>query len=208
MRVSLPKRSRVEDDPAWTTAMRALRSRIGSDIKVSQTPWCIFLYPASAHAAVQAERAVRNVLAEHDVTAVVKCDRWNPISKSWTSHKDLMNAERRKSAATGRAAWLVRVGPSSHREMKALARRMEAEGFSVARRWRYLFVGANCEDDTHALANRIRGYGSVGIRIRVQRVYDRPPPVLVRPYRGGYIWVEAKSDWHSARNPFVPLACH
>ena len=85
-----------------------------------------------------------------------------------------MNAERRKSAATGRAAWLVRVGPSSHRELKALAQRLEAEGFSVARRWRCLFAGANCEDDTHALADQIRGYSSVGTRIRVQRVYDRP----------------------------------
>jgi hypothetical protein len=54
---------------------------------------------ASALAAVQAEQAVRDVLAEHDVEADVRCDRWNPISTSWTSHENLMNAERRKSAA-------------------------------------------------------------------------------------------------------------
>ena len=178
--------------------MRTLRSRTSSDIKVSQTPGRVFLYASSAHAAVQAEQVVHDVLAEHDVTADVQCDQWNPISKSWTSHEHLMNAERRKSAATGRAAWLVRVGPSSHRVLKALARRLEAEGFSVARRWGYLFAGANCEDDAHALADQIRSYSSVDTRIRVQRVYDRPPPVLVRPYRGGYFWVEAKSEWHSA----------
>jgi hypothetical protein len=179
--------------------MRTLHSRIGSDIKVSQAPRRVFLYAASAHAAVQVEQAVRHVLAEHDVAADVRCDRWNPISKSWTSHENLMKAERRKSAATGRAAWQVRVGPSSHRELKALARRLEADGFSVARRWWYLFAGANCEDDTHALAEQIRGYSSVDTQIRVQRVYDRPPPVRVRGQRGlGGGWYEADGEWHPA----------
>jgi hypothetical protein len=179
--------------------MRTLRSRISSDIEVSQAPGRVFLYAASTHAAVQAEQAVRNVLAEHGVKADVQCDRWNPIGKSWTSHEKLMKAERRKSAATGRAAWQVRVGPSSHRELKALARRLEAEGYSVARRWRYLFTGANCEDDAHALADRIRGYSSGDMRIGVQRVYDRPPPVRVPGQRGaGGGWYEADGEWHPA----------
>jgi hypothetical protein len=177
--------------------MRTLHGRISSDVKVSQTSMGVFLYSASAHAAARAERVAREVLAEHDVTADVRCDQWNPIGKSWNSHEKLMSAERRKSATTGRAAWLVRVGPTSHRELKALARRLEADGFSVARRWRYLFAGANCEDDAHALADQIRGYGSVGTRIRAQRVYDRPPPVRVSAPRGVLIWVEAKSEWHS-----------
>ena len=172
-------------------------SRISSDLKVSQTSNRVFLYAASAPAAAQAEQAVRDVLAEHDVTADVRCDRWNPVSKLWTSHEDLMKAERRKSAATGRAAWLVRAGPSSHHELKALAQHLEAEGFSVARWW-YLFAGANCEDDTHALADQIRGHISVGTRIQAQRVYDRPPPVRVPLPRGGHIWAEAKNEWHPA----------
>jgi hypothetical protein len=176
--------------------MQTLRSRI-SGIEVSQTRTGVFLYAASANAAVQAEHVVRDVLAEHAVTADVRCDRWNPIGKSWTSHEDLMNAERRKSAASGQAAWLVRVGPS-HRGLKALAWRLEAEGFSVARRWRYLFAGANCEDDAHALADQIRRYSSFNPRIRVQRVYDRPPPVRVPAARGGPVWVEAPGEWHSA----------
>ena len=179
--------------------MRTLGSRISSDIEVSQTDRRVFLYAASALAAVQAEQAVRDVLAEHDVLADVRCDRWNPISETWTSHENLMKAERRKSAATGRAAWQVRVGPSSRRELKALARRLEAEGFSVAWRWRYLFTGANCEDDAHALADRIRRYSSAGLRRQVQRVYDRPPPVRIQGVRGlGGGWYEADGEWHPA----------
>jgi hypothetical protein len=179
--------------------MRTLRSRISSDINVSQTRTGVFLYAASAQSAVYAEQEVRDVLAESDITADVRCHQWNPIAKSWTSHEDLMTAERRKSAATGRAAWLVRVGPSSHRQLKALARHLEAEGHSVVLRWRYLFAGANCEDDTHTLADQIRGYSAVGTRIQAQRVYDRPPPVRVSAQReAGDIWVEAKGEWRSA----------
>jgi hypothetical protein len=171
--VSLPKRSRAKGDSPWTTAMRTLRSRIGSDIKISQTPKGVFLYATSADAAMQAEQVVCDVLAEHDVSAGVRRDQWNPINQSWTSHEDLMNAERKKSIATGRAAWQVRVASLSHRELKALARRLEAEGLSVALRWRYLIAGAGCEDDAHALADQIRGYSSARTRIRVQPgVYD------------------------------------
>jgi hypothetical protein len=87
-----------------------------------------------------------------------------------------MDAERRKSTATGRAVWQVRVEPPSHQELKALAQRLEAEGLSVARRWRYLIAGAGCEDDAHALADQIQGYSSADTRIRVQPgVYDIPP---------------------------------
>ena len=85
----------------------------------------------------------------------------------------------------------MRVAPPSHRELRALAHRLEAEGFSVARRWRYLIAGAGCEDDAHALADQIRGYSSAGTRIRVQPgVYDIPPVRVSQPGDGvGRIWV-------------------
>ena len=160
--------------------MRSLGSRISSDIEVLQTPRSVFLYAASAHAAAQAERALRDVLAEHDVTAGVRREQWNPISGRWTSHEKLMNAERRKSAATGRAQWQVRVQASSRHELKALARGLEADGLPVARRWKYLIAGASCEDEAHALADRIQGYSPAGTRMRVQPgVYGLP---LVRAW--------------------------
>jgi hypothetical protein len=175
--------------------MQTLCSRISSDIRVSQTPKCVFLYATSAHAAVQAEQAVRDVLAEHDVTASVRCDQWNPIQQSWTSHEDLMKAERDKSAAAGRATWQVRVASLSHHELKVLARRLEAGGLSVALRWTYLIAGASREDDAHALADQIQGYSSVGPRIRIQPgVYDRPP-VRVWASPHDYIWVLKRNRW-------------
>jgi len=84
------------------------------DIRVSQTASGVLLYATSADAAARTEQAVRDVLAEHGVVAIVRCDQWNPIRQSWTSHEGLMKAERKKSAATGRAEWLVRVASMDH----------------------------------------------------------------------------------------------
>jgi hypothetical protein len=166
-----------------------LRTRVGSDVRVSPTRRGVFLYATSADAAAQAEQVARDVLTEHDVTAGVRTDQWNPIKESWTSHEDLMTAERAKSAATGRAVWQVRVEPPSYRELKALAQRLENEGLSTARRWRYLLAGADCEDDAHALADQIQGHSSVGSRIRVQPgVYDRPLVSAWVPGAGD-VWV-------------------
>lgn len=157
------------------TAARTLCARISGGIRVSQTPRGIFLYATSADAAAQAEQAERDVLAEHDVIAIVRCDQWNPIRRSWTSHEGLMKAERKKSAATGQAAWLVHVASMNHWKLKSLARRLEAEGVPVVMRWTYLIAGASCEDDAHALADQIQGYSPVGTRIRVQPgVYEHP----------------------------------
>jgi hypothetical protein len=195
--VSLLKRSRGlrglrgKESSLGQTAMSTLRSRVGSDIRVSPTSEGVFLYAASADAAMQAEQVVREVLAQHGVDAVVRRDRWDPINKSWEDPaaeppedseealreaRDLrMDSERERSAATGRAAWQVRVEPASHDEVTALARRLEAEGLPVVRRWKYLITGAACEDDAHALADTIRGYSSVGTLVRVQPgVYGLP----------------------------------
>jgi hypothetical protein len=182
--VSLPKRARAGEDSPWAAAARTLLDRVSADVRVSQVSRRVLLYATSADAAAQTEQAVHDVLAEHEVIAIVRCDQWNSIRQSWTSHEGLMKTERKKSAATGRAVWLVRVASMDHWKLKALARRLEAEGASVALRWTYLIVGASCEDDAHALADQIRGY-SPGTRVRVQPgVYEHPPV---------HVWIDPRA---------------
>ena len=189
--VSLPKRSAAKERLSWAAAVASLRSRLDGQTGFSQHSSHVFLYSASARDAAQAERAVHEVLTEHGVRAAVRCDQVNPIRESWTAHEDLMQDEREKSAATGRAVWQVRVDPPSHHELKALARRLEAGGLSVARQWSYLIAGAGCEDEAHALARQIREHSSASTRVRVQPgVYDLPPPVRVWvPSGPGWIWI-------------------
>jgi N-acetylglutamate synthase/N-acetylornithine aminotransferase len=67
-----------------------------------------------------------------------------------------MDAETQESLAAGQAGWEVRVELRSHRQAVELAARLQAEGRPVIRRWKYLVLGANNEDDATALAEAIR----------------------------------------------------
>jgi hypothetical protein len=185
---ALPEGSCAEDEGRWETAIRAMRARVGDDMKVSVLSDRVFLYTSSAHSAEQAEKLVRDALAAVNVTAGVSSDQWNSVDESWTSHEDFMEAERRKSVATGKAAWQVRVEHSTRHELKVLAEGLEAGGSSVVVRWKYIIAGANCQDDAHALADQIRRRSSADVRIRVQpSVFYRP--VRARVYGTGGIWV-------------------
>ena len=79
-------------------------------------------------------------------------------------------------ASSGVAAWISRVeGPAAgHTAQIAI---LNSEGIPVTRRWRYLLVGAETEDDARALAQRLR---------------DEAPPdteLIVEP-NGQEVWRE------------------
>ena len=166
-------------------AMSALRTRLGPGVELTSGKTDIFVYVTTADAAIWAAHAVREVLAQHNVDAGFRLERWNPVSEAWQdataerpdkataalrdAHEYLMDQERQRSAATGRAAWQVRVELPMPADVKALARRLVAEGWPIVRRRKYLIAGANCEDDASDLARKIRGYTAIDAIIRVQR---------------------------------------
>ena len=61
-----------------------------------------------------------------------------------------------EAAASGIAQWEARVECRSHREAVALASKLRSEGRAVVRRWKFLVVGANSEDEARELAEQIR----------------------------------------------------
>ena len=71
----------------------------------------------------------------------------------------------------GYAPWEVRVECSSHEEAEALADSLEQEGLGVARRWRYLVVGASSREEAEALAERLHGTVEAGGEV----VYEAMP---------------------------------
>lgn len=169
----------------------SLRARLGDDVEVSAGKTAIFLYASTRDAVIQAEHAVDEVLAQHDVGAGYRLERWDPVAEEWReaagespdeaeeaprdAHELRMQQERQESVQTGRAAWQVRVDLRLHGDVKALARLLAAGGWPVVRRRRYLIAGADCEDDANALAEEIRGYTPADAVIRVQRgVYGLP----------------------------------
>ena len=131
----------------------------------------VFLYAGTEDAARGADRVVREVLAQQRLSAELTLDRWHPLEEEWedasvpmpdtaeqraVEHRHLIDAETQESLAAGQAGWEVRVELRSHRQAVELAERLQAEGRSVIRRWKYLVLGANNEDDASALAEAIR----------------------------------------------------
>jgi hypothetical protein len=172
-------------------AMSALRTRLGPGVQVTSGRTDIFVYVTTGDAAIWAAHAAREVLAQHGVSAGFRLERWDPVGEAWQdataeprdeaaaalrdAREYLMEQERQRSAATGRAAWQVRVEFPLPDDAKALARRLVAEGWPIVRRRKYLIAGADCEDDASDLAREIRGYTAIDAVIRVQRgVYGLP----------------------------------
>jgi hypothetical protein len=160
-----------------------VRRQLGRTIAVSAGDSQIFLYAGTEIAATEAERVAREVLAQDGIAAEFALHRWHPIEEEWESpdvampqteaerqaeHQRLMDSETAESLAAGFARWQARVEFPSHREAVALARKLEGEGWTVARRWKFLIVGANNEDDVRKLAGQIRREAPPDAVIRIE----------------------------------------
>lgn len=148
-----------------------VRRQLGRSIAVDAGDSQIFLYAGTELAARDAERVAREVLAGQGIQAEFTLHRWHPIEEEWETpdvamprtdaerqeeHERLEDAETAESLATGVAQWEARVEFPSHHEAVALADKLRSEGRTVIRRWRFLVVGANNEDDARELAGQIR----------------------------------------------------
>ena len=147
------------------------RRQLGHSVAVGAGDSQIFLYAGTENAARDAERVARDVLGQQGIQAEFALHRWHPIEEEWESpdvalprteaerqaeHQRLEDAETAESLATGTAQWEARVELGSHREAVALADKLRGEGRTVVRRWKFLVVGANNEDDARELAEQIR----------------------------------------------------
>ena len=166
----------VEDD---------VRSRLGHRVAMSVDGPTVFLYAGTEDTAREADRVVREVLARHQLSAEFSLDRWHPLEEDWedasvpmpdsgeeraAEHRRLIDAETQQSVAAGQAGWEVHVELPSHRQAVHLAERLEAEGRPVIRRWKYLVLGANNEDDARSLAEAIRQQIPAKASVQIQAV--------------------------------------
>ena len=148
-----------------------VRRRLGHNIVVGAGDSEIFLYAGTELAAREAERAAREVLGQLGIEAEFAVHRWHPIEEEWRSpdvampqteaereaeHQRLEEAEASESRAAGTALWQARAELPSHREAVALSGKLQGEGYAVVRRWKFLIVGANSDDEARALAEHIR----------------------------------------------------
>jgi hypothetical protein len=145
----------------------------------------LYVYAHTKDAAVAARQTVTEVLGSHGISADFDIERWHPIEEEWeaadvqlpstpaeiAAERARLDAEETsESLAEGRALFEVRVQLPSHRDSVALASRLQAEGYPVVRRWRFLVVGANNADQAEDFAARIRQEVPAGAVVSTEEV--------------------------------------
>jgi hypothetical protein len=129
----------------------------GRRLAISEDENELFVYASSPSEAEQARRIVETVVAEEGLDARIGTvehwlhdeERWDDEPREPTEEDELLEE--------GVAPWEVRVELDSHHAAGELADRLEAEGYGVVRRWKYLIVGASTREEAEALAERLHG---------------------------------------------------
>lgn len=167
-----------------------VRRRLGRSVAVGAGDSQLFLYAGTEVAAREAEQVAREVLAQQGIEAQFAVHRWHPIEEEWedpdvalprteaerdAEHQRLEEAETAESLATGTAEWQARAELPSHRDAVALARKLQSEGHTVLRRWKFLIVGAADEDDAQEIAEHIRQEAPPGATVVAEAAGTRLP---------------------------------
>ena len=155
------------DDEAKALASALQHQRLA----VSRDGDEIFVYAPTRAAARQAQAVIESQVRSLGLVAKASRiehwleddERWDDEPKQETWEEEVLDE--------GYAPWEVRVECSSHEEAEALADSLEQEGLGVARRWRYLVVGASSREEAEALAERLHGTVEAGGEV----VYEAMP---------------------------------
>ncbi len=122
----------------------------------------IFVYASTREEAEQALAVIEAELRENGIEArTTRIERWLPEEERWDDEPpgETWEAEELEHG----------YAPSSE-----LADRLEAEGYSVERRWRYVIVGTATEEEARALAERLHGEVQVGGEVVWESVPGNP----------------------------------
>ena len=129
----------------------------GRRLAVSEDENELFVYASSPSEADQARTIVQTVVVEEGLDARVgPVEHWLHDEERWDDEPPEPTPEE-ELLEEGVAPWEVRVEVGSRHAARELADRLEAEGYGVVRRWKYLIVGATTREEAEALAERLHG---------------------------------------------------
>jgi hypothetical protein len=147
------------------------RERLGRGVMVTRDGPRLFLYADSEAQAREAERVVRELVDDEELSAGIRVTRWHEIEEAWkdaaiplpasaeeaaAEYAAREVAEAAEAQAEGEYDWSVVVHLRERNAAEDLARRLEDEGHPVQRRWRYVMVGAVTEERANGLAEQLR----------------------------------------------------
>ncbi len=172
-----------------------LDDAFGDTVIVSAEGDTVYLYAGSRAQAERAAALVARLADQHGWKVGSELRRWHPVAEEWedpdaplpadasaqaAEHEEAVEVEREEVEASGEPRFEVRVDLDSHGEAAEFAKRLQAEGVPVVRRWKYMVIGATDEDSAKQLAERLRREAPEGSEVTVEgsgRVAweERPP---------------------------------
>lgn len=163
IRIELEEESRVEallgrlHLDLGSEARHLAQELEGHRLAVSRDGNELFVYAASRGQAEQALAVVESELREEGIEAATgHVEQWLHEEERWDSETDEPTFED-ELLAEGRAPWEVRIECESREAANDLADSLTAEGYGVARRWRYVIAGTETREEADALARRLHG---------------------------------------------------
>jgi hypothetical protein len=171
------------------------RKRLGRRVFVSRDGSRLFLYATTEAGTREAERVVRDLVTADRLTAEIAVTRWHPVEEAWKDasvplpetdaeveeeRRRREEEEKQEAIDEGSFDWVVKVHLPSRSSATELARRLEGEGHSVHRLWRYLEIGALTEVRANELAGTLREDVPAEAEVWVEaNPGDLPAPVFV-----------------------------
>jgi len=117
----------------------------------------LFVYAGSHPEALRALAVIEAELREQGAKArTSRVEHWLEDEERWDDEPPAESWEE-EQLDQGYAPWEVRVQCGGREEAHALAERLEQEGYSVTRRFRYVIAGAASQEDAERLAERVHG---------------------------------------------------
>jgi hypothetical protein len=170
------------------------RKRLGGSVIVTRDGRFLFIYAWHEESAQEAERVVRNIMENDQLVGQVRLMRWHPIAEEWKDAseelpedeaavaEEMHEAEREgiREAHFGERPWQVVIDLPHVSDGHALAEKLRGEGLPVKRRFKYLLVGTNTEDDAVELGKRLDCEVPEGSRVGIRgNPRDMPDPAFV-----------------------------
>jgi len=159
------------------------RERLGSGVMVTRDGPHLFLYAASEERAREAERVVRSLVEEDELTADTRVTRWHPVEEEWkdasiplpstpaeeeAEYAAREAAEAEEARREGEFDWHVVIHLPGRGAAAALAAELRDEGLAPHRRWRYVTVGVVTEERAQELVERLQSELPVDADVRIE----------------------------------------
>jgi hypothetical protein len=169
------------------------KERLGGRAIVTRDGARMFVYTSSEETAAEAEKAVRELLDEDELSARVAVTRFHPLEGVWKDASEPLPAseeeqraeyERKEAAGLREAAehgeypWEVRLDFSSLEDAVAAEQRLADQDLPVHRRWRHVLVGAPTEEAANELEDRLRSALPDAVQVTIE-AHDVRYPVFM-----------------------------